>query len=174
MLGDFNAQIATNQATQLSSNANPNPLWLGDDYALASKFQRNSKDTIENLFDTELIKLCGFQDMIICNGIIKWPSFGQMTCIHRCSSCVVDYAIFDTQVLHCIVNFYLLNDHDPSYDHRHLSLTLNLDMYNNHMHKNSESQRHMHFDKSKTYLLSLSWHIYNHCHTMGWKSYYSY
>jgi hypothetical protein len=74
LLGDFNARTATNQAIILSNDSNPNPLWLDEDLVLANSYKRNSEDLIENLFGTELIKLCSSQDLIICNGLKKWPN----------------------------------------------------------------------------------------------------
>jgi hypothetical protein len=82
LLGDFNARTATNQAIILSNDSNPNPLWLDEDLVLANSYKRNSEDLIENLFGTELIKLCSSQDLIICNGLKKWPNSNRMTCIH--------------------------------------------------------------------------------------------
>ena len=72
-LEDFNARTTTNQVIILSNDFNPNSLWLDEDLVLASKYKRNSKNLVENLFGTKLIKLSNSQDLIICNGPIKWP-----------------------------------------------------------------------------------------------------
>jgi hypothetical protein len=53
---------ATKQVTLSSIDSNHNILWL------------DSEDLIENLFATELVKLCSSQDLIICNGVMKWPN----------------------------------------------------------------------------------------------------
>jgi hypothetical protein len=74
LLGDFNARTATNQAIILINDSNPNPLWLDEDLVLANNYKRNFEDLIENLFGIELIKLCSSQDLIICNGLKKWPN----------------------------------------------------------------------------------------------------
>lgn len=131
----------------------PTPLWLDEYCDLASKLKINLEYIIENLFVNKLIKLCSSQYLIICNEIYKRPTFVHMTCIHGHGNNVVDYAISDTQVLNCLVNFDLLNDHEPNSDHIPLSLTLNLDMHTRHIQKNGENQRHIHFDKSKEDLL---------------------
>lgn len=73
LLGDFNARTPTNQDIFLSNDSNPNLLWLGEDHVLTSTYNINFEDLTENLFGTELVKLCSSQDIIICNGIIKWP-----------------------------------------------------------------------------------------------------
>jgi hypothetical protein len=39
MLGDFNVKGATNQATLLSNDSNPNPLWLDEDIFLANRYK---------------------------------------------------------------------------------------------------------------------------------------
>jgi len=78
---------------------------------------------------------------------------GQMTCIRGHGNSVVDYAISDTHVLNCIVNFDLINYHKPDYDHNPLTLTLNLDMHMSHMQKNCERQRNICFDRSKMDIL---------------------
>jgi hypothetical protein len=129
LLGDFNARTATNQAIILSNDSNPNPLWLDEDLVLANSYKRNSEDLIENLFGTELIKLCSSQDLIICNGLKKWPNSNRMTCIHGLGSSVVDYVISDIPIYNQIVNFDLLDDHEPDSDHRPLTLTLNFSMH---------------------------------------------
>jgi hypothetical protein len=65
LLGDFNARIATKQATILSDDSNHNPLWLNEDLVLSNCYKRSSQDLIENLFGTELVKLCSSQNLII-------------------------------------------------------------------------------------------------------------
>ena len=57
LLGDFNARTTTIQATLLSNNSNHNPLWLDEDLVLSNSYKRSSKDLIENLFGTDLVKL---------------------------------------------------------------------------------------------------------------------
>jgi len=132
-LGDFNVRIATNQDIILSNHSNPDPLWLDEDDVIATRLKRTSEDKTENLFGTELLKLCSSHDLIICNGISKWPSFGQMTYLHGLGSSVVDYVISKIHVLSHITNFELLNDFELDSDHRPLSLTLNLVMNTSHM-----------------------------------------
>jgi hypothetical protein len=75
MLGNFNARISTSQAILLSNDSNPNPLWLDEDLALTNRYIRKSEDLTKNLFGAKLIiKLCSSQDLIICNGLLKWPN----------------------------------------------------------------------------------------------------
>jgi len=93
----------------LCNKSNRNPLWLDEDGHLANRFIRKSEDISENLFGTELLKICSSQDLIICNGINKWPLSGQMTCSHGLGSSVVDYEISNIHVLNHITNFELLN-----------------------------------------------------------------
>ena len=107
LLGDFNARTATKQATLLSNESNHNPLWLDEDLVLSNSYKRSSEDLIENLFGTELVKLCSSQDLIICNGVMKWPNSNQMTCIHGLGSSVVDYVISDIPVSNQITTFDL-------------------------------------------------------------------
>jgi len=58
LIGDFNARTSNNQAIILSNHSNPNPLWLDKDPTLASRYKRSSEDLRENLFGSELVKLC--------------------------------------------------------------------------------------------------------------------
>jgi hypothetical protein len=74
LLGDFNAGNATEQATPLSNDSNHNPLWLDEDLVLSNIYKRSSEDLFENFFGIELVKLCNSQDLIICNGVMKWPN----------------------------------------------------------------------------------------------------
>jgi hypothetical protein len=149
LLGDFNARTTTNQAIILSNDSNPNPLWLDEDLVLASRYKRNSEDLVENLFGTKLIKLCSSQDLIICNGLMKWPKSNQMTCIHGLGSSVIDYVIYDIPIYNQIVNFDILNDHEPDSDHRPLTLTLNFVMHKIPIEENYDNQKHLIFDKNK-------------------------
>ena len=48
-MGDFNARTSSNQAIILSNYTNPNPLWLDEDIALASRYKRSYEDLGENL-----------------------------------------------------------------------------------------------------------------------------
>jgi hypothetical protein len=149
LLGDFNARIATKQDALLSDDSNHNPLWLDEDLVLSNRYKRTSQDLIENLFGTELVKLCSSQDVIICNGVMKWPNSNQMTYIHGLGSSVVDYVIYDIPVSNQITTFDLLNDYEPNYDHKTLTLTLKFSMHKSTIEENYENQRHLHFDKSK-------------------------
>jgi hypothetical protein len=86
VVGDFNARTATKQATLLSNDSNHNPLWLDEDLVLSNSYKRICQDIIENLFGTELVKLCSSQDLIVCNGVMKWPNSNQMTSLHGLGS----------------------------------------------------------------------------------------
>jgi len=149
LLRDFNARTATKQATLLSDDSNHNPLWLDEDLVLSNSYKRSFEDLIENLFGTELVKLCSSQYLIICNGVMKWPNSNQMTCIHGLGSSVVDYVISNILVSNQIATFDLLNDHEPDSDHKPLTLTLKFSMHRSTIEENSDNQRNFPFDKSK-------------------------
>jgi hypothetical protein len=120
---------------------------LDEDLVLSSSYKRSSQDLIENLFGTELVKLCSSQDLIICNGVMKWPNSNQMTCIHGLGSSVVDYVISDISVSNQITTFDLLNDHEP--DHKPLTLSLKFSMHRSTIEWNYDNKRNLCFDKSK-------------------------
>jgi hypothetical protein len=141
--------FATKQATLLSDDSNHNPLWLDEDLVLSNSYKRSSQDLIENLSGTELVKLCSSQDLIICNGVMKWPNSNQMTCIHGLGSSVVDYVISDILVSNQITTFDLLNDHESDSDHKPLTLTLKFSMHRSTIGDNYDNQRNLRFDKSK-------------------------
>jgi exonuclease III len=149
LLGDFNARTATKQATLLSNDPNHNPLWLDEDLVLSNSYKRSSEDLIENFFGTELVKLCISQDLIIFNGVMKWPNSNQMPYIHGLGSSVVDYVISNILISNEITTFDLLNDHEPHSDHKPLTLTLNFSMHRSTIEENSDNQRNLRFDKSK-------------------------
>jgi hypothetical protein len=152
LLGDFNTINETNQAIILSNDSNPNTLWLDEDIVLDNKYKRNFEDLIENLFGTELIKLCNSRDLIICNGLMKWTKSNSMTCIHRLGSGVVDYVISNIPIYNQIVNFDLLDDHEPNSNHIPLTLTLNFSMHKGSIEEHFDNQRHLLFDKQKVNL----------------------
>jgi hypothetical protein len=147
--GDFNARTATNQAILLSNDSNHNPLCLYGDLVLANGYKRRFEDLTKNLFGTKLVKLCSSLDLIICNGVMKWPNSNKMTCIHVLGSSFMDYVIYDIPISNQIVNLDLLNDHELDYDHRPLTLTLNFVMQKSAIEENSSNQRQVLFHKSK-------------------------
>ena len=149
LIGDFNARTSNNQAIILSNHSNPNPLWLDEDPTLASRYKRSSEDLGENLFGSELVKLCSAQDLIICNGLKKWPNSNKMTCIHGLGSSVVDYVISDLPLYNEIINFDILNDHEPDSDHRPLLITLNFVMHRDPIENNPYIQKNLIFDRNK-------------------------
>jgi hypothetical protein len=149
LLGDFNSRTATKQATLLSNDSNHNPLWLDEDLVLSNSYKRSSEDLIENFFSSELVKLCNSQDLIICNGVMKWPNSNQMTCIRGLGSSVVNYVIYGILVSNQITIFDLLNDHEPNSDHKPLTLTLKIFMHRTAIEENFDNQRNILFDKSK-------------------------
>jgi len=104
-MGDFNARTSRNQVILLSNHSNPNPLWLHEDLTLVSRYKRSFEDLGENLFGSELVKLCNAQDLIICNGLKKWPNSSEITCIHGLGRRVVDYVIYDLPLYNEIINF---------------------------------------------------------------------
>jgi hypothetical protein len=149
LLGDFNAKTTTKQATLLSIDSNHDSLWLDDDLALSNSYKRSFRDLIENLFGTELVKLYSSQDLIICNGVMKWPNSNQMTCIYGLGSSIIDYVISDIPVSNQITTLDLLNDHEFESDHKPLTLTLNFSMHRSANEENSNNQRNLCFDTSK-------------------------
>jgi hypothetical protein len=118
-------------------------------FFLSNSYKRSSEDLIENLFGTELAKLCSSQDLIICNGVMKWTKSNKLTCIHGLGSSVVDYVISDIPVSNQIETFDLLNDHEPHSHHKPLTLTLKFSMHRRTIEDNSDNQRNLRFDKSK-------------------------
>jgi hypothetical protein len=48
-------------------------LGLNKDLVLSNSYKTSFEDLIENLVGIELVKLCRSQDLMICNGIMKWP-----------------------------------------------------------------------------------------------------
>lgn len=102
-MGYFNAHNSRNQAIILSNFSNPNPVWLEEGPALARRYKISFEDLGENLFGSELVKLCSAQDLIICNGLMKWPNSSQVTYIHGLGSSVVDYGISDIHLYNEII-----------------------------------------------------------------------
>ena len=127
-MGDFNALTSSNQSILLSNHSNPNPIWLDEDLTLVGRCKRSFEYLGKKLFGSELVNLCSAQDLIICNSLKKWPNSSQMTCIHGLGSNVVYYVIFDVPLYNKIINFDILNDHEPDSDHRPLIVILNFVM----------------------------------------------
>jgi len=130
LMCDFNARTSSNRAILLSNFSNPNPLWLEEDLGLASRYKRSSEDLGENLFGSE-------------------PNSSQMTCIHGLGSRVIDYVISDIPLYNEIINFDILNDHEPHSDHRPLIVTLSFVMHKDLIEDNPYSQKKLIFDRNK-------------------------
>jgi len=81
------------------------------------------------MFDSELVKWCSAQDVIICNVLKKWSNSNQMTCIHGLGSSLVDYVISNISFYHDMINLDILLDHDPNSDPRPLVVTVNFSMH---------------------------------------------
>ena len=75
-----------------------------------------------------------------------------MTSIHGPHNSVVDYVIFDILVYNKIVNFDILNDHEPNFDHIPLMLTLNFFMHKNTIIETCNNEKKFTFNKNKVYL----------------------
>ena len=100
-------------------------------------------------FGSKLVKFCSAQDLIISNGLTKWPKYRQMTFIHGLGSSVLDYVISDIPIYNKLIYFKIFNDHEPEFDHRPLIITLNISMHNSPKEKNYRCQSHLIFNKNK-------------------------
>ena len=129
------------EAILRSNHSNPNPLWLDEDLTLVGRYKRRCEDLGDSLFGFELAKLCSAQDLIICNGLKKWPNSSKMICIHGLGSSVVDYVIVDIPLYNEIINFDILNDHEPDSYHRPLIVTLNFFMHRDPIEDNPHSKK---------------------------------
>ena len=72
-----------------------------------------------------------------------------MTCIHGLGSSMVDYVISDLPSSNEIINFDILNDHEPDSDHRPLLITLNFFMHRVPIENNTYNQKNLIFDRNK-------------------------
>ena len=72
-----------------------------------------------------------------------------MTCIHGLGSNVVDYVISDLPLYNEIINFDILNDHEPDSDHKPLIVTLNFVMNRDSIEYNPYRQKNLIFDRNK-------------------------
>ena len=118
LMGDFNAQTSSNQVIILRNYSNPNRLWLDEELELANRYKRSSEDLGENLFGFDLVKFCSAQDLIICNGLTKWPNSSQMNCIHGLGSSVVDYVISNIPIYNKLIDINIFNYHEPDSNHK--------------------------------------------------------
>ena len=112
-------------------------------------YKRSYEDLGENLFGSELVKFCSAQNLIICNGLTKWPNFSRMTCIHGLGNSVVDYVIYDISIYNKLIDFNVFKEYDPDFDHRPLIITLNIAMPRDPKEKNYHFEKHLIFDKNK-------------------------
>jgi len=74
---------------------------------------------------------------------MKWEKPSWMTCIHGLSNNVMDYVISNILLYNHIVNFDLLNNHEPKFDHRPLTIILNFGMHKIPIEENSDNQKHL-------------------------------
>ena len=64
-----------------------------------------------------------------------------MACIHGLGSSVVEYAISNVPLYNEIINFDILNYHEPNSDHRPLTVTLNFVMNRDPIEDNPHSKK---------------------------------
>ena len=72
-----------------------------------------------------------------------------MTYIHWLRSSVVDYVISGIPLYNEIMNFDILNDHEPNSDNRPLIVTLNFVMHRDPIEDNHHSQKNLIFDRNR-------------------------
>ena len=72
-----------------------------------------------------------------------------MACIHGLGRSVVDYVISDLPLYNEIINFDILDDHEPDSDHRPLLIPLNFVMHRDPIEDNPYSQNKLIFHKNK-------------------------
>ena len=72
-----------------------------------------------------------------------------MTCIHGLGSSVVDYGISDIPLYNEIINFDILNDHDPDSNYKPLIVALNFVMNIDPIEDNPHSQKKLIFYRNK-------------------------
>ena len=136
LIGDFNARKANNQSLQLNSEGGENnPLWL-EESGLQS-WERVSRDDEGEVshFGVELLGLCSLSDMVICNGMRRWPTSWGITCKTYNGQSVVDYVIFSQSFIPRILKFDI-GDHLIEMKSDHAPLFVKLDFastspYNN-------------------------------------------
>lgn len=72
-----------------------------------------------------------------------------MACIHELGSSFMDHMIFDILAYNQIVNFDILNYHEPYFDHKPLTITLNVFIHKSPIEEKFDYQRKLHFYRSK-------------------------
>ena len=138
LLGDFNARTSNENDFIYENEIDDEELIvqiLGNSYMdVFRKYdileQRNSKDTRKNNFGNQLLQLCKYNDLLICNGRTgDDKNVGNFTCKN---SSVVDYVICSTSLFERIVNFDVLEFSNLFSDaHCGLSLTLSCNVVAN-------------------------------------------
>ena len=81
------------------------------DWNMISPDTKNSKDLGGKLLSFEPIKICSSQYLIACNGLIKWPKYNWMTCIHGIGTSVVHHLVSNIPIYNQIVKFDILINH---------------------------------------------------------------
>ena len=107
-MGDFNTWTSSKRSIILRNYSNVNLLWLDKDPALDSHCKSSFVDICENMLIFELVKFCSAQDFIIWNGLVKWPNYFQMNCIHGLGSTLVDYVISNISLYNKMINIDIL------------------------------------------------------------------
>ena len=72
-----------------------------------------------------------------------------MTCIHGLGTSNVDYVISNLPLYNKIINFDILNVHEPDSDHRPLIITLNFVMHRDPIEDNPYIPKNLIFDRNK-------------------------
>lgn len=107
LIGDFIARTANNQTLNLERGykENSDPIWLEEEGAqLGERSSQDDKGKV-NHFGAELLGVCCLHNMVICNGVRKWPNSGYITCKTYNGQSVVDYAICSQNYTSKILEF---------------------------------------------------------------------
>ncbi len=100
-------RTTNNQTLNLkeSYKESKNLVWLEEEGT--QKWERSSQDNTGkvNHFGAELLGLCCLYNMVICNGMERWPKLGGITCKRHNGQSVVDYVICSQDYVASIINF---------------------------------------------------------------------
>ena len=148
ILGDFNARIS-NEPDFIPENEVENEeliLEILESNYTSNVFdkhniskERTSKDRRKNNFGNQLLHLCKYNDLLVCNGRVGDDKHvGNFTCKN---SSVVDYIVCSTRLLEYVENFEVLEFSNLFSDaHCRLALTLSCQLtYSNVSEKNDNT-----------------------------------